>query len=125
MRNSPNGTRYKGIYPVNFSQTAGVISKSTMCNQITELRGNAPTQQKSVGNNRSMIYSRNKWINGGVYPNNWVQDVKELGYEEYLKQLVLKEDCENGQNIPTEAEKNVVNARKLCRDQKLASITDL
>ena len=90
MRNSPNGTRYKGIYPVNFSQTAGVISKSTMCNQITELRGNAPSQQKSVGNNRSMIYSRNKWINGGVYPNNWVQNVKEIGYDEYLKQLVLK-----------------------------------
>lgn len=101
MRNSPNGTRYKGIYPVNFSQTTGVISKSTMCNQITELRGNAPSQQKSVGNNRSMIYSRNKWING-VYPNNWVKNIKEVGYDEYLKQLVLKEDCENGQNIPTE-----------------------
>ena len=72
MRNSPNGTRFKGIYPVNFSQTTGVISGSTMCDQITELRGNAPSQQKSVGNNKSMIYSRNKWINTGVYPNVWV-----------------------------------------------------
>lgn len=101
MRNSPNGTRYKGIYPVNFSQTTGVISKSTMCNQITELRGNAPSHQKSVGNNRSMIYSRNKWIHS-VHPNNWFQNVKEVSYDDYLKQLRLKEDCENGQNIPTQ-----------------------
>jgi hypothetical protein len=102
MRNSPNGTRFKGIYPVNFSQTTGVISGSTMCDQITELRGNAPSQQKSVGNNKSMIYSRNKWINTGVYPNVWVQPVKEMGYEEYMKHRVLQEDCEDGKNIPTE-----------------------
>jgi hypothetical protein len=101
MRNSPNGTRYKGIYPVNFSQTKGVISNSTMCNQIIELRGNSPAQQKSVGNNRSMIYSRNKWIKG-VYPNNWVQNVKEISYEEYLKQLKIKEECGNRKNIPTQ-----------------------
>ena len=102
MRNSPNGTRYKGSYPVNFSQTEGVISKATMCNQIIELRGNAPSQQKSVGNNKSMISSRNKWIHGGVYPNVWVQPVKEMSYEEYTKQRVLREDCENGRNIPTQ-----------------------
>ena len=66
MRNSPNGTRYKGIYPVNFSQTVGNISNGTMCKQITELRG-SPPKCNSVGNNHSMIYSRNKWIKGSVY----------------------------------------------------------
>ena len=101
MRNSPNGTRYKGIYPVNFSQTKGLIHNSTTSNVRTELRGNTPSHQNSVKNNRSMIYSKNKWING-TYPNNWVQNVKEISYEEYLKRLVMKGECENRKNIPTQ-----------------------
>jgi len=93
MHNSKNGTRFKGIYPVNFSQTVGVVSNSTMCHQIIELRGQAPAVQKSVGNTRSMIYSRNKWINGGVYPNVWVQPTTAMTYAEYMKIVRFREEC--------------------------------
>lgn len=93
MHNSPNGTRFKGIYPVNFSQTEGVISNSTSCHQIIELRGQSPAVQKSVGNTRSMIYSRNKWIKGGVYPNVWVQPTTAMTYDEYMKIVRFREEC--------------------------------
>ena len=98
MRNSPNGTRYKGVYPVNFSQTVGTISNGTMCKQITELRGNPPKMQPSVGNNHSMIYSRNKWIKGSVYPNISVQTTTPMGYNEYNKIVRFREDC--NQQVP-------------------------
>lgn len=101
MRNSPNGTRYKGIYPINFSQTTGIISNGTMCNQIIELRGNSPKIQPSVGNTHSMIYSKYKWIKGAVYPNVVVQNTTPIGYNDYNKIVRFREHCR--QQIPDDS----------------------
>lgn len=98
MRNSSYKTPFKGSYPVNFNGNVDQhITYST--GEKTTLRGAEPTMQKPVKNNKAMLASKYKWINGGVYPNVWVQAPQKT-YSEYLSDLHCPCDDISSSSVP-------------------------
>jgi hypothetical protein len=100
MRNSSYKTPFKGSYPVNFNGNADQHITYSVCDSKVELRGMEPMMQKPVKNNKAMIASKYKWINGGVYPNVWVQTPQKT-YSEYLSDLHCPCDDVSSSSVPS------------------------
>jgi hypothetical protein len=102
MRNSAYKTPFKGNYPVNFNGNAQHQHITYPgCDTKFELRGQEPITQKPVVNNKAMLSKKYKWINGGVYPNIWVQPPQKT-YSEYHADLHCPCDDASGSTISPE-----------------------
>ncbi len=100
MRNSSYKTPFKGSYPVNFNGKADQHITYSACDSKVELRGMEPMMQKPVKNNKAMITAKYKWINGGVYPNVWVQTPQKT-YSEYLSDLHCPCEDVSSSSVPS------------------------
>ena len=99
MRNSSYKTPFKGSYPVNFNGNVDQHITYSAGESKVELRGSEPAMQKPVKSNKAMLSSKYKWIQGGVYPNVWVQAPQKT-YSEYLRDLHCPCDDISSSSVP-------------------------
>tara|TARA_B100001989_G_scaffold253356_1_gene240388 strand:+ start:5091 stop:6332 length:1242 start_codon:yes stop_codon:yes gene_type:complete len=99
MRNSSYKTPFKGNYPVNFNGNVDQHITYSAGESKVELRGSEPALQKPVKSNKAMLSSKYKWIQGGVYPNVWVQTPQKT-YSEYLRDLHCPCDDISSSSVP-------------------------
>ena len=80
MKNSKQGTPFRGIYPRGNGGLRGrYVEPEPLMNVGTakiDIRGNQSEYIKpSVLSTKGMLEQKYKWINNGQYPNNWVQPI--------------------------------------------------